>query len=193
MKKYFDQLRPTERRLVVGVIVILFIVLNWVYVVPHFSDLSALHGRADKAEVTLKRWQTAIAEKPELEKQVKQYESEGQFVDLEDQAINLLRTIQQQATASGIGMMNPSRQITRTNDTFFVEQIQNVSLTATDEQLVDFLVNLSTNAAMIRVRDLELQPDQPRQHLIANVKLVANYQKNPPAAATAKTSTAKAK
>ena len=193
MKKYFDQLRPTERRLVVGVLVILFIVLNWFYIVPHFSDLSALHGRSDKAKLTLKRWQTAIAEKPELEKQVKQFESEGQFVALEDQGINFLRTIQLQATASGITSMNPSRPITHTNDIFFIEQVQNVNLTATDDQLVDFLVNLSTNAAMIRVRDLELQPDQSRQHLIANVKLVANYQKNPPAAASAKTSTAKAK
>jgi hypothetical protein len=46
---------------------------------------------------------------------------------------------------------------------------------------------------MIRVRDLELQPDQPRQRLVANIKLVASYQKNPPAASAAKTSTAKAK
>ncbi len=193
MKKYFDQLRPTERRLVVGVIVILFLVLNWVYIVPHFSDLSGLRGRADKAETTLKRRQTVIAEQAQLEKQVKQFESEGQFVALEDQGINFLRTIQSQAIASGISSMNPSRQITRTNDIFFIEQVQNVNLTATDDQLVDFLYQLGSGASMIRVRDLELQPDQPRQHLIANIKLVANYQKNPPAAASAKTSTAKVK
>jgi hypothetical protein len=30
---------------------------------------------------------------------------------------------------------------------------------------------------MIRVRDLELQPDQVHQHLNANVRLVASYQK----------------
>jgi hypothetical protein len=193
MKKYFDQLRPTERRLVVGVIVILFIVLNWVYIVPHFSDLGNLNGRADAAVGKLKRYNAALAEKPLLETQVKEFEKEGSTVALEDQGINFLRTIQQQAIASGIGVVNPSRQITRTNDIFFIEQIQNVGATATDEQLVDFLVNLSTNAAMIRVRDLELQPDQPRQHLIANIKLVANYQKNPPAAAPAKTSTTQAK
>ncbi len=193
MKKYFDQLRPTERRLVVGVIVILFIVLNWVYVFPHFSDLNNLNGRADAATGKLKRYETALAEKPLLETQVKEFEKEGSTVALEDQGINFLRTIQQQAIASGIGVVNPSRQITRTNDLFFIEQIQNVGATATDEQLVDFLVNLSTNAAMIRVRDLELQPDQPRQHLVANIKLVANYQKNPPAAAPAKTSTTQAK
>lgn len=191
MKKYFDQLRPTERRLVVGVFVILFIVLNWVYVVPHFSDLNALHGRTDAAAGKLKRYNIALMEKPELEKQIKQFESEGQFVAAEDQGINFLRTIQAQSQASSIGMVNPSRQITRTNDVFFVEQVQNIAVTATDDQLVDFLYQLGSGISMIRVRDLELQPDQPRQHLVANIKLVANYQKNPPAAA--KTSTAKAK
>ena len=44
---------------------------------------------------------------------------------------------------------------------------------------------------MIRVRDLELQPDAPRQHLNANIQLVASYQKND--AANLKPATAKAK
>jgi hypothetical protein len=74
-----------------------------------------------------------------------------------------------------------------------VEQVQNITVLATEEQLVDFLYKLGTGASMIRVRDLELQPDQPRQRLVANIKLVASYQKNPPAASAAKTSTAKAK
>ena len=180
MKKYFDHLRPTERRLVVGVLVIVFLVMNAWFVWPHFSDWGDLRGRA------------ATAEKPELEKQVKQFESEGQFVAAEDQGINFLRTIQTQSQASGIGMVNPSRQITRTNDIFFIEQVQNVAVTATDAELVDFLYQLGSGASMIRVRDLELQTDQPRQHLVANIKLVANYQKNPPAAAV-KNSTTKAK
>jgi Tfp pilus assembly protein PilO len=192
MKKYFDQLRPSERRLVVGVLVVLFLVLNWVYVVPHFSDLTTLHQRADGAEVKLNNYNKALAQKPELEKQVKQFESEGQFVELEDQGINFLRTIQAQSQASGIAMVNPSRQITHTNDVFFIEQVQNIGVTATDEKLVKFLYDLGSSASMIRVRDLDLQPDPPRQQLNANIRLVANYQKNPPAAA-GKTSTAKAK
>ncbi len=34
--------------------------------------------------------------------------------------------------------------------------------------------------AMIRVRDLELQPDTSHMHLTANIMLVASYQKNAP-------------
>ena len=71
-------------------------------------------------------------------------------------------------------------------------QVQNINVLATEEQLIDFLYKLGSGASMIRVRDLELQPDQAHQKLSANIKLVASYQKNPVAAA-AKKSTAKAK
>ena len=59
-------------------------------------------------------------------------------------------------------------------------------------QLVDFLYKLGAGASMIRVRDLTLQPDPPRQRLTADIRLVASYQKNPTASA-AKNATAKAK
>ena len=190
MKKYFDQLRPLERRLVIGVGVVLLIVLNGVFVWPHFSDWASYRGRFDDANRKLKLYQAAVAQKPELEKQVKTYESEGEFVALEDQAINFMRTIQQQASASGFGIQNYSRSMMRTNQ-FFVEQVQNITVSATEEQLVDFLYKIGSGASMIRVRDLELQPDQLRQRLNANIRLVASYQKNPPPAA--KNSTVKAK
>ena len=92
-------------------------------------------------------------------------------------------------------IVNTSRQITHTNDAFFIEQVQNINVSATEDQLVNFLYQLGNDPAMIRVRDLELQPDTSHMKLNANVMLVANYQKNPkPAAATAaKTPTASAK
>jgi len=56
---------------------------------------------------------------------------------------------------------------------------------------VDFLYKLGSDASMIRVRDLELQPDPPRQKLNANVRLIASYQRNAPG--NLKTATANAK
>jgi Tfp pilus assembly protein PilO len=191
MKKYFAQLRPMERRLVVGVAVVLVLVLNAVFIWPHLSDWGKLRGRLDEAHRKLKLYQDSAAQIPALRAQVKTFASEGEFVAPEDQAINLMRTIQAQAAASGFGIQNYSRAITRTNDAFFVEQVQNITVQATEEQLVDFLYKLGSGSSMIRVRDLELQPDAPHQRLNANIRLVASYQKNP--AASAKTSTAKAK
>jgi hypothetical protein len=88
-----------------------------------------------------------------------------------------MRTIQQQSASTGVSIVNSSRSITHTNDVFFVEQIQNISVSATDSQLVSFLYNLGNDPSMIRVRDLELQPDNPRQRLNASIQLVASYQR----------------
>jgi Tfp pilus assembly protein PilO len=185
MKKYFAHLRPLERRLAVGVVVVLILVLNFVFIWPHFSDWSQLKTRLKNARDTLASYQATVAQATNYQAQVKSLEGQGEFVALEDQAINFMRTIQAQAEASGVGRANYSRSIMHTNDAFFIEQVQNINVVATDQQLVDFLYKLGSGASMIRVRDLELQPDGPRLHLNANIRLVASYQKNPVAPARA--------
>lgn len=185
MKKYFAHLRPLERRLAVGVVVVLILVLNFVFIWPHFSDWNKLKARLKNARDTWASYQATIAQATNYQAQVKSLEGQGEFVALEDQAINFMRTIQAQAEASGVGRANYSRSIMHTNDAFFIEQVQNINVVATDQQLVDFLYKLGSGASMIRVRDLELQPDAPRLHLNANIRLVASYQKNPAAPARA--------
>jgi len=178
MKKYFDQLRPMERRLVIGVAVAVFLVINWWQVWPHFSDWSDYSRRFDTAKAKLAVYQTTVTQIPKLQAQVNTLETAGDVVALQDQSIDLMRTIQAQASACGFGIQNFSRQFMNTNDAFFVSQVQNIVVQATEEQLVDFLYKLGSGASMIRVRDLELQPDSPHYHLSANIKLVASYQKN---------------
>jgi Tfp pilus assembly protein PilO len=192
MKKYFMQLRPLERRLAMGVLVILFLVLNAVFIWPHYSDWGRLQNRLGVAQLKLKLYRTGIAQEPAYEAQIKSLQSQGESVAAEDMSVNMVRTIQTQSIHSGVNIVNQPRPVTRTNDAFFVEQVQNISVTANDKQLVDFLYKLGTDASMIRVRDLELQPDTPHQHLNANIRLVASYQKNPPAGKL-KPATAKAK
>ncbi len=191
MKKYFAQLRPLERRLAIGVVVVVFLVLNYVFIWPHFSDWGNLSRRRDTARNKLKLYQTAVAQTDACQKQVNSLQSQGEFVALEDQGVNMLRNIQTQSAQSGVSIVNNSRQITRTNDAFFVEQVQNINVTADDGKLVDFLYKLGSGASMIRVRDLEMQPDSAKQHLNANIRLVASYQKSDQAA-TLKPATAKA-
>lgn len=194
MKKYFEQLRPLERRMAVGVAVILFLVLNWIFIWPHFSDWGNLQRRGEDARQKLKLFQAAISQSANYEALVKKFEGQGGFVAPEDQAINMMRTIQSQSAQSGVRIENFSRSMMHTNE-FFTEQTQNINVLATDEQLVDFLYKLGNDASMVRVIDLELQPDAPKTHLIGNIRLVASYQKNlkPAPSDNLKPATAKAK
>ena len=170
--------------------VILILVLNYVFVWPHFSDWSRLKTRLKNAHDTLASYQAAIAQTSDYQAQVKVLEGQGEFVAPEDQAINFMRTIQSQSAASGVTIHNYSRSAMNTNQ-FFMEQKQNINAIATDEQLVDFLYKLGSGASMVRVLDLELQPDNARQHLNANIRLVASYQKSAPASLKSTTATAK--
>jgi type II secretory pathway component PulM len=176
VKRYFAQLRPLERRLAVGVMVALFLVLNYVFIWPHFSDWTRLRYGLEDARQKLVLYRTTIAQSAKYATLVKEMEGQGGTVAPEDQAINFIHAIQAQSARSGVGIINMPRQMTRTNE-FFVELAQNITITASDEQLVDFLYRLGSDASMIRVSDLELQPDPPRQHLNGNIRLIASYQK----------------
>lgn len=176
MKKYFAQLRPLERRLAVAVLVVLFLVLNYVFIWPHFSDWSRLQYQLEDALRKQKVYQATIAQSANYRVLVKKMEGQGGAVAPEDQAINFIRTIDSQSARSGVGIVNMSRQMTRTNE-FFVEVAQSINVTAGDQQLVDFLYKLGSDASMIRVHDLELQPDPAHQRLNANIRLIASYQK----------------
>jgi Tfp pilus assembly protein PilO len=173
-------LRPFEKRLVVVVAVVFFVVLNAWLVVPHFSDLGdATKQRADALE-KLNRWEVEIAQKTVYERQVKEMETEGgQAVPMEDQQNQFSRTIQMQQAQSGVNVISTSKQTVHTNQ-FFLELSQQISVQSGEAQLVDFLYNLGSGNSLIRVRDLALHPDPPRQQLSGSVKLVASYQKATP-------------
>ena len=70
MNKYLSQLRPMERRLVVGVAVVVLVVLNWVFIWPHFSDWGDYRHRLEGATLKLKNYRAAVAQIPALQKQV---------------------------------------------------------------------------------------------------------------------------
>ena len=187
MNKYLSRLNPLERRFVVGVTVVVFIVLNFMFVWPHFGDRLRYKARLDRAQETLKKFNEKIAQMKAFETQVKALESEGASVPEEDQAINFLRTIQSQANLSGVNIMQNNRQPSHTNQ-FFIEQTQSVSIQATEKALVTFLYNLGEGNSMIRVRGLTLRPDPPHMQLVANVTLVASYQKKKPSRSYVSTS-----
>ena len=181
MTGYLDRLnlRPSEKRLVVGVGAVLFVVLNALFVVPHFSDLKDAQNRRTAALEKLKLWQGEIYQAGKYQAGIKKFILEGQDVPAEDQVNKFARAIQNQQATSRVGIPNFGRTTYATNQ-FFVDLTQVITVQSGEDRLVDFLYNLGAGNSLIRVRDLALNPDGPRQQLSGTVKLVASYQKNPP-------------
>ena len=182
MTGYLDRLnlRPFEKRLVVGVAALLFVVLNALFVFPHFSDWSNVKARRNIAQIKLAKYEAEIAQTRNYQTLVNSLEKEGLAVPPEDQALHFQSALQEQQVRSGVNITQTSKINNRTNQ-FFLELTETVSVQSREEQLVDFLYNLGSGNSLIRVRDLTLHTDPQRQQLNANVKLVASYQKKTPA------------
>jgi Tfp pilus assembly protein PilO len=181
MKEYFARLNPMERRFVVVVGLLFFLVVNLVWVRPHFSDWGATKGRLEQARSTLKLFGDGIKQIPALQEQVQSLESEGASVPAEEQSVEFLRTIQTQAGQSNVRITQYGHQTTRTNQ-FFIDQLLTITVEAGEKQLVDFLYQLGSGNSLIRVQNFLLNPNQPRQLLEARIGLLASYQRAAPVA-----------
>jgi hypothetical protein len=179
MKEFFARLNPTERRFVVGVAVVFFLVINIVWVWPHFADWGDTRGRMEAASKQLVVFETGTNLIPDLQKKIAKFQGQGQVVPSADQAVQFVRLIQNQTAQFGIipENMSSQRQPGATNS-FFVDQAETMTLQTTEKQLVDFLYSLgATSNSLIRVKVLSVQPDPSHQRLTAHVTLVASYQK----------------
>jgi len=183
MNSPLANLTSLERRFVIGVMVVVFIVLNLLFVRPRFQDWGKVKSRLANAQKKLDSYRTEISQSTNLLTLVTNLEGSGMSVPSEGAAVDFLRTIQTAAIQTGVNIQTSQRSqsTSRTNDLYYTEQAQSVTLVAREENLVNFLFQLSANNALISVRDLVMRPDQPRQQLNANLKLVASYQKNSPA------------
>jgi len=134
MKEFFARLNPTERRFVVGVAVVFFLVINIVWVWPHFGDWSATRTRMDVASKKMILFQGGTNLIPSLQKEIDKYQRQGPLVPSADQALSFVRVIQNQAAMSGVipESMIPVRQSSSTNNPFFIEQGENITLQSGD-------------------------------------------------------------
>jgi Tfp pilus assembly protein PilO len=184
MSSFLDRLnlRPQERRLLVVVATVFFVVLNVWFVFPRFKDLGQYNKELEEAPETLPTYRQETANIPKYKDRLAELEGQGLSVMPEDQARQLRRTIESKARATGVSYSNLSPGNPRNNDEtneFFQEQSWNIRFTTGEEELVDFLYQLGADNSMIRVRNLVLGPDTSRQKLQGDVTLVASYQVNP--------------
>ncbi len=183
MKEFFARLNPTERRFVVGVAVVFFLVANMVWVWPHYQDWGQTTKRMKTASDLVSKFENTITNSRGLDKEIEKYRKSGSTVPQVDRSVDFLRLIQNQSVRSGVQIITSGGTRQTGTNQFFVEQIQTLTLQSPEKQLVDFLYNIGSGDSMIRVRDLSVQPDPPHQQLVSRVTLVASYQKSPAAAA----------
>ncbi len=184
-------LRPQERRLVVLVAVVIFIVLNFLLVRPHFGEWKITENKIQQIGTTLGTFQKETARMPDYRNRLATLQTNGSDVLSEELALQ--RIVQTQASSHGL-MVNRYDPRARGSDThtnqFFGEQTLAINFTSGGKELVDFLVDIAAGNSMIRVREMNVKPDPSQTKLMGDITLIASYQKK---AATNKTVVAVAK
>jgi hypothetical protein len=174
---YWENLRPFEKRVVVGVAALFFVVLNFLFVFPYFKQWGFVDERMFQARRKLRMYDDELSKTNVYIEKVRQIEKEGLEVPPEDQVRHFANTIDMQAGKSGVNMIGGGRTTSTTNQ-FFVEMSRTIQTQSPEEPLVDFLYNLGAGTnSLIRVRDMNLRPDPARQQLVASITLVASFQK----------------
>jgi hypothetical protein len=187
MKKFWEQLKPQERRWVAGVGLLFFLVLNYIFIWPRFSQWSQNSARMRDANEKLATYRAELARQPEYDRKIKELESAEMRVPQEDQATHFETSFMDQAIEHGVNVTSKGRLTTRSND-YFLEQMMSFDVNANETNLVELLYNLGASNSMMRVRSMTLTPADPnRYQLHATLVVVASYQKKnltpPPAAA----------
>lgn len=176
-------LRPQERRFVVIVGIIVFVVVNVWFVWPHFADWQKTRTAMEADREKLETYQEKIAmNEGENGYAARLAElSDGARIEVDEREIELLRTVQNQAVKSRMGVTRYD-PINRANalrsSEFFEEQSLRITVKTGEKELVDFLTAISEGNSMIRVRNLDVRPDNQRYQLEGSVVLVASYQKS---------------
>jgi hypothetical protein len=187
MKSFFDKLnlRPGERRLVIIVALIVFLVINAFLVWPRFLEWGKVKNQENAAKQTRDQYQREVDNIKRYQLRLTELEQKGAQIGNEDQALKLSSTVYSQAALSGVTIngWTPQRAAassgSKTNQ-FFDEQSGIMQFNADEKSLIDFLYNLGAGGSMIRVRSMQLNPDPPRYKLQGSITLVASFARTTP-------------
>ena len=185
MKRYWEQLKPVERRWGMGIGFVLFLVLNYFFVWPHRHDWGNDQVRIKNAEAKLATYNKEIAKKRVYDTRLRDLQADGSQVMPEEQAIDFVHFYSSRLLTNHVLLLNGGTLTTRTN-AFFLEQQLGIQVQADETNLVNFLYSLAAGNSMVRVRSMTLHPNPDHHELNAGITMVASYQKKtpPPRAAT---------
>ena len=177
----FDKLnlRPQERRLVVIVGMVIFVLLNMWFVWPYFGEWARTKGAIESNRATLARYQREIANRPKYEARQNELETTGS--EMLDSEIELQRVVHSQAAASGVqlGRTTVIKSAASNTNQFFQEGGVSIEFSSGGKEIVDFLVGIASQNAMIRVREMNLRPDPSGFKLGGTLVFIGNFQQRP--------------
>jgi Tfp pilus assembly protein PilO len=174
----FDRLnlRPQERRLVVIVGMVIFVLLNMWFVWPYFDDWGTTKGEIEKNRTTLERYNREIGNKQRYEGRLRELETTGS--EMLASELELQRIVQIQAATAGVqlGRQTFVKAPTGRTNQFFQEGGLSIEFSAGGKEIVDFLVGVAAQNAMIRVREMNISPRDNNTRLGGTLVFVGNFQ-----------------
>ena len=191
MNNIFDRLnlRPQERRLVVIVAIVVFVVINFWLVIPMFGEYGKNQQRMTDAQKNVDRYKAEIGKKQSYQKQLNDLQEQGSSIPSEDAALRLYQEVNSQANLTGLGYTSIS-QVQRggggggKTNAFFDETSVTGSIRTGEKELIDFLNRLTDKDMMIRAKSMNISPELPgRNSLQGSITLVKSFQRKPAVAA----------
>ena len=202
MKSFVDKLnlKSSELRFLGFVAFVVFALLNVWLVWPHFSEWTTVQGEIGKARKQLKDWQAKVDRRSQQMAVMERLEKQGPPPLVEGQAGNLLASIQSHLRMNNViersSRQAPPNPNAPTNQ-FFEEYGYTFTIGATNEALINLLMDLASPNSMIRVREMKLDRDNTMGGtlLSGQLRIVGSYVKKaptPPPATTPPTLASKA-
>ncbi len=189
----FDKLNLSsgERRLVMFVLVVLMCALAWM-VWGMIPDPGATRQKITKADQDLKRFQGEIDNTKMYNSRVSDLEGMGSAVVLKEQGLDMRKIINRLTAVTGVQVSRLGRTTSKTNE-FFIEKSIKIDFSSKESDIVKFLWELGGSDSMVRVSDMQIQPDKNRYRLDGWMNLTASYQKDPKTFGTQPAAVAEAK
>jgi hypothetical protein len=189
MTSFLDKmnLKPQERRWVVIVVLVVFGLLNFIFVFPNFGNLGRTEQGLSDVRKDLKKFQDEIDKQSTYTRQLRELQEGGQFIVNEEQGLRLSQEVNNQASLTGVSIISstPGTRASGKTNQFFDEQTLQISINTDEPPLVEFLFNLAGRESLTRVRSMTLGPDPKRERLQGNLTLVKSFQRKAPARSTA--------
>ena len=188
MNSIFDRynLNAFERRLIIGVFLGIFFVVNLMLVGPKFREWGEVRERRESAQRKLRIYQTVLNERAGLEKRLEKLDKSGLKVLPEERTSQLFELIQQKLRESNLPVtalqrnrsLSRSGNLRQSKEKFFEQETYSLNVNANYKQLRDFLVAIGSDEdLMIHVGRLHLA--SAGHQLNCKITLVANYQPQP--------------